>query len=593
MRNMLRDIDKVLSQPEEAVRVLLSNTDEAGTAPTMATIIQAGFLERGDPYIKNLLNLFRVNILKDLKKKAKILVPHGAFLLGVMDETGALEEGEVFVQVWDTSKNGTINQVITGDCVVFRNPCFHPGDIRVVKAVNRSELQHLSNVIVFSSKGFRDIPSMCSGGDLDGDDYTIFWDHKLMPIKRNYTAMDYTAPSPRLVEDVTISDIKKFFVNYINNDNLGQIANAHLATADASDKGALDGKCIKLAHLHSEAVDFPKSGKPAVLSDDLVVKKFPDFMQKKDKESYASTKVLGNIFRSIDKSDYKDYMSKLIDEAKYDVCMYVSGMEYYIGEARQLRGDFNRDLLGLMNQNGVQTEAEITSGYIIKWLKKGKSKTRFEQHNSTMKAVKAFKAQWRKEFEREFIEDVDKTIDPSHKSAIDAKAAAWYYVTYHPEERQRNISDKNAFLSFPWIIFDYVCEIAKKNKHRNHDPSYFLPIAEAIIAEQYERRMSSKRQFANENGDEELENLTEILVTEEEYDYDSDYSDNDNTIYGTHTGMFGFNNRVLHELSQNNNQVPNNAIHNTGQRPVNSGSNTQPVVRSDPTMEDLARAILE
>lgn len=55
--------------------------------------------------------------------------------------------------------------------VVYRNPCFHPGDVRLIKALDKSNLQHLIDV-VFSSKGVRDIPSMCSGGDLDGDDYT-------------------------------------------------------------------------------------------------------------------------------------------------------------------------------------------------------------------------------------------------------------------------------------------------------------------------------------------------------------------------------------------------------------------------------------
>lgn len=75
-----------------------------------------------------------------------------------------------------------------------------------------------------------------------------------MPPRKNYPPMDYSAPEPRLVEDVKIRDIQRFFVNYINNDNLGQIANAHLATADLSASGAMDGRCIKLAQLHSEAV---------------------------------------------------------------------------------------------------------------------------------------------------------------------------------------------------------------------------------------------------------------------------------------------------------------------------------------------------
>lgn len=90
---------------------------------------------------------------------------------------------------------------------------------------------------------------------------SVYWDPKLIPPTKNYPPMDYTAAKPRLVENVKIRDIQRFFVNYINNDNLGQIANAHLATADMSDKGAMDGRCILLAQLHSEAVGKKKGGK--------------------------------------------------------------------------------------------------------------------------------------------------------------------------------------------------------------------------------------------------------------------------------------------------------------------------------------------
>ncbi|KAI9251659.1 RNA dependent RNA polymerase-domain-containing protein [Helicostylum pulchrum] len=172
MDSMLLDINKMLEKPSEAVRVLQSNADSVGTVKSMVSLIQAGFLERKDPYITNLLSLFRINVLKDLKKKAKIIVPNGAYLLGVMDETNTLEEGEVFVQIYNNTNNNAHKEIITGEVVVFRNPCFHPGDVRIVKAVDNPDLHHLIDVVVFSSKGFRDIPSMCSGGDLDGDDYT-------------------------------------------------------------------------------------------------------------------------------------------------------------------------------------------------------------------------------------------------------------------------------------------------------------------------------------------------------------------------------------------------------------------------------------
>ncbi|KAI8880281.1 RdRP-domain-containing protein, partial [Backusella circina FSU 941] len=388
MDAMLLEINAIMKKPEEAMRVLMSNLDEAGTAMWLASIVEAGFLEKEDPFIVNLLNLFRVNVLKDLKKKAKIMVPQGAYLLGVMDELGVLEEGEVFVQICDTSLGGNRRKIIEGECVVFRNPCFHPGDVRVVTAVNYPELHYLEDVVVFSSKGERDIPSMCSGGDLDGDDYTVYWDPNLIPETKNYEPMDYTAAKPRVVGDVTIKHIIRFFVNYVNNDNLGKIANSHLAWADQCAQGARDPKCITLANLHSEAVDFPKSGEPARMTSDLIVQTYPDFMQKKDREMYQSQKVLGRIYRAIDKADYKNYKNTLMDETIYDTRMYVPGMEIYIKDARRQRFEYNRGLSAIMNHSGVQTEAEIISGYVIKWLKNGKGKSSYEQHDYTMKSVK-------------------------------------------------------------------------------------------------------------------------------------------------------------------------------------------------------------
>ncbi|KAI7865448.1 uncharacterized protein EV154DRAFT_396395, partial [Mucor mucedo] len=133
-------------------------------------------------------------------------------------------------------------------------------------------------------------------------------------------------------------------------------------------------------------------------------------------------------------------------------------MELYIKEARRLRYSYNRDLNSIMNKNGVGTEAEICSGYIIKWIKKGKSKTDFEQHAFTLDAVKAFKKVWRNKFIKEFY-DSEKKVDMSQRHFIDAKAAAWYYVTYHPDERRRDSSVEGGFLSFPWCIYEYICDI--------------------------------------------------------------------------------------------------------------------------------------
>lgn len=46
-------------------------------------------------------------------------------------------------------------EIIEGEVLVTRNPCSHPGDIRMLRCVDNPELRYLFNVVVFSSKGER------------------------------------------------------------------------------------------------------------------------------------------------------------------------------------------------------------------------------------------------------------------------------------------------------------------------------------------------------------------------------------------------------------------------------------------------------
>ncbi len=88
------------------------------------------------------------------------------------------------------------------------------------------------------------------------------------------------------------------FVNFAKNDNLGQVSTWLLAHGDKY--GADCAACNKLAKLHSTAVDFPKTGRPAVIEDsemkDLIPKDYPHWLQKQQSPSYPSTTVLGQMF---------------------------------------------------------------------------------------------------------------------------------------------------------------------------------------------------------------------------------------------------------------------------------------------------------
>ena len=78
-----------------------------------------------------------------------------------------------------------------------------------------SPLKRLSNVIVFSQHGARDLPSQLSGGDLDGDLYNVSWDQRLLP-QHTYEPADYPKVTPvQLGRAVTAKDMSDFLINFM------------------------------------------------------------------------------------------------------------------------------------------------------------------------------------------------------------------------------------------------------------------------------------------------------------------------------------------------------------------------------------------
>lgn len=96
-----------------------------------------------------------------------------------------------------------------------------------------------------------------------------------------------------------MQELQEFFVKHMMNDTLGQLANAHVVHADSEDLMARSTKCLKLAELFAIAVDFPKTGVPAVFPADLRPDRYPDFMEKGDKVTYESSRVTGKLFRDV------------------------------------------------------------------------------------------------------------------------------------------------------------------------------------------------------------------------------------------------------------------------------------------------------
>ncbi|RAL67814.1 hypothetical protein DID88_008541 [Monilinia fructigena] len=272
---------------------------------------------------------------------------------------------QIFIQVPDRD-NPTQYNVIEGICLVGRNPSLHPGDLRVVQAINVPALHHLRDVVVFPQNGERDVPSMCSGGDLDGDDFFVIWDKDLQPSEWNCEPMNYTALQPLVLgRPVEVRDLMKFFVKYMKNDSLPTIAHAHLAQADLLPQGIKDPKCLKLAELHSKAVDYVKTGQPANMPRSLAPQKWPHFMEKVHKpqsKQYHSSKILGQLYDRVESVHFVPQWEQPFDKRILRAYKLDNAV---LKAARQTKTKYDIAMRRILAQQDIKTEFEVWSTFVL------------------------------------------------------------------------------------------------------------------------------------------------------------------------------------------------------------------------------------
>lgn len=478
-------LESILTEPLKAQDALeLMSSGESTTV--LKEMLLCGYKPNSEPFLSMMLQTFRLSKLLDLRTKTRIFIPDGRGMMGCLDETRTLEYGQVFVQFSSSRRRPLYedsycfagreseepNYVIEGKVVVAKNPCLHPGDVRVLQAVNVPALHHMVDCVVFPQKGMRPHPYECSGSDLDGDIYFVCWDSDLIP-PRQYSPMDYTpAPTTILDHDVTVEEVEEYFTNYIVNDSLGIIANAHTAFADKEPGKAMSTPCLELAKLFSVAVDFPKTGVPAEVPRELHVKEYPDFMEKPNKSSYESQNVIGKLFREIkDKAPKTSYVKSFTREVarqSYDPDMEVVDFEDYLDDAFYYKNEYDYKLGNMMDYYGIKTEAELLSGSIMKM---SKSFDRRKDSEAIGLAVRSLRKEARSWF-NEKGDDYD----------VYAKASAWYYVTYHHTYWGCYNEGMNRphFLSFPWCVYDKLIHIKKEKVKRRASRGVDLPVLDGF-----------------------------------------------------------------------------------------------------------------
>ncbi|CAG8602550.1 7809_t:CDS:10 [Acaulospora morrowiae] len=480
---MKEDIDLMMENEDKARDVVnrsVGSRECSHITRSILSMIDEGMMRTEEPYLIGLLECKRIYALKNLKYKARIMMPKAFLLFGILDETGILGPGEIFVQTSIIiSQNNTFSKtkekverdhrVHVGKAVITRNPCLHPGDIQMVTAVNVPELSHLRNCVVFSMHGERPLPNCLSGGDLDGDEYFVCFDERIF-FDGSEESMKYDPPDrKKLDRPVEISDLHEFFSDFMINNRLGQIANLHMAFADYEAEGVRCNECVYLAQMHSKAVDFNKTGVP--VTDTLPrIEKYPDFMGRRT--CYQSKKILGKLYRRIE-LDQPDEDSLLGYEDNVEPMQefLAKGFEYYMEEAVICRNTYNSEIKALMKRYDIDTEPEVITSNIISHNMNGRRGQDIRERVSG--AVSNLIYNFRKNFlmgirgeedEETMSEDDDHFgyhVEIPVNEETKAKASAWYMVTYGKENVD---TDKKRLLSFPWIVTDILLAIRSENQ---------------------------------------------------------------------------------------------------------------------------------
>ncbi|TFB03406.1 putative RNA-dependent RNA polymerase 1 [Trichoderma ghanense] len=223
-----------LNMPEDAEKVIIDSLD--AVRPTINRLVKAEY--------DKMLN-------KRDEQRCRILIPKSRLLFGVCDAWGVLKPGQCAVKV-TMDGDGQPYALKGTKVLVTRNPCLHPGDLQKLDVVERPELAHLVDCIVFPTTGRRPTADMMSGGDLDGDTFFVTWDPDIIPTTISQAAHYPGVREPLRFSPITDEDRLVYFARYTNV-SLGRVKNLYLKWARAT--GAMSAECQELNRLFSQCVD--------------------------------------------------------------------------------------------------------------------------------------------------------------------------------------------------------------------------------------------------------------------------------------------------------------------------------------------------
>lgn len=106
-KEMINSLDLITKDEEKAKEFLKLNFPSSidNAIGDIKKMLESGFEISKEPYLRASLEAIRAKNLKLLKEKTRIFVKESCVLMGVADETGILNSGEVFIQIKENPKS--------------------------------------------------------------------------------------------------------------------------------------------------------------------------------------------------------------------------------------------------------------------------------------------------------------------------------------------------------------------------------------------------------------------------------------------------------------------------------------------------------
>jgi hypothetical protein len=294
--------------------------------------------------------------------------------------------------------------------------------------------------------------------------------------------LDYDTAEKKLLDHpITIDDVADFLIDYMANDFLGELCNAHLAWADL--ESATSPRCVELARDIAAVVDYPKTGVNPVDSErrrELKAPRYPDFMDKSCR-TYTSRRVLGKIYRQSRCAYDLQVQLEYLDEqhaVELDPLLLFDGFETYLADGRRQYQLYCNKLQQILDLYDYNSEAELITGCQPLFIDEKRS---YDAADVAGQDFKRLRTDTRREFLNEFVRSNEKqprrsdndlavvSSNPHVARKQFQKASAWYYVAYVEENDADDADDRLIkSKSFAWLMWDILSEIRSKKERVQH-----------------------------------------------------------------------------------------------------------------------------